>query len=165
MNSYNKIKVLKTSYTNIFSTFLIAGEEGIEPPLTVLETAALPLYYSPIVSAPDHRCITNEMNYTTGHSCLASKILFFCIQSEEKWQIEHCAIILSMLCKRKGVHIVGAIMQIRWNITKKCVRTQKQGTEIWRLKGMYILNKIQGAKVLSGLNCPNCFQGSGTKLC
>ncbi len=24
-----------------------AGEEGIEPPLTVLETAALPLYYSP----------------------------------------------------------------------------------------------------------------------
>lgn len=25
-----------------------AGEEGIEPPLTVLETAALPLYYSPI---------------------------------------------------------------------------------------------------------------------
>ena len=27
---------------------LRAGEEGIEPPLTVLETAALPLYYSPI---------------------------------------------------------------------------------------------------------------------
>ncbi len=26
----------------------LAGEEGIEPPLTVLETAALPLYYSPI---------------------------------------------------------------------------------------------------------------------
>ena len=25
-----------------------AGEEGIEPPLTVLETAALPLYYSPM---------------------------------------------------------------------------------------------------------------------
>lgn len=24
------------------------GEEGIEPPLTVLETAALPLYYSPV---------------------------------------------------------------------------------------------------------------------
>lgn len=28
--------------------FLRAGEEGIEPPLTVLETAALPLYYSPM---------------------------------------------------------------------------------------------------------------------
>ena len=27
---------------------LEAGEEGFEPPLTVLETAALPLYYSPI---------------------------------------------------------------------------------------------------------------------
>ncbi len=25
----------------------LAGEEGLEPPLTVLETAALPLYYSP----------------------------------------------------------------------------------------------------------------------
>ena len=30
----------------MFSGYL-AGEEGIEPPLTVLETAALPLYYSP----------------------------------------------------------------------------------------------------------------------
>lgn len=30
------------------SFFILAGEEGIEPPLTVLETAALPLYYSPI---------------------------------------------------------------------------------------------------------------------
>ena len=77
VNIYNKTKVLKTSYINIFSTFIIAGEEGIEPPLTVLETAALPLYYSPIVSAPDYRCITNEIDYTTGHSCLASKILFF----------------------------------------------------------------------------------------
>lgn len=28
--------------------FFKAGEEGIEPPLTVLETAALPLYYSPM---------------------------------------------------------------------------------------------------------------------
>lgn len=28
----------------------VAGEEGIEPPLTVLETAALPLYYSPMSS-------------------------------------------------------------------------------------------------------------------
>ncbi len=27
---------------------LTAGEEGLEPPFTVLETAALPLYYSPI---------------------------------------------------------------------------------------------------------------------
>ena len=74
---YNKTKALKTSYTNIFSTFFIAGEEGIEPPLTVLETAALPLYYSPIVSAPDYRCTTNEIDYTTGYSCLASKNLFF----------------------------------------------------------------------------------------
>ena len=30
------------------SASLRAGEEGFEPPLTVLETAALPLYYSPI---------------------------------------------------------------------------------------------------------------------
>ena len=77
VNIYSKTKVLKTSFINIFSTFFIAGEEGIEPPLTVLETAALPLYYSPIVSAPDYRCITNEIDYTTSHSCLASKILFF----------------------------------------------------------------------------------------
>ena len=32
------------------SSGVLAGEEGIEPPLTVLETAALPLYYSPMQS-------------------------------------------------------------------------------------------------------------------
>ena len=36
-----KKKALKTQS-------LLAEEEGIEPPLTVLETAALPLYYSSI---------------------------------------------------------------------------------------------------------------------
>lgn len=35
------------------SAFVIAGEEGIEPPLTVLETAALPLYYSPMSLADE----------------------------------------------------------------------------------------------------------------
>ena len=41
---------------------LEAGEEGIEPPLTVLETAALPLYYSPMyfVSAD-----ADERDYNT----------------------------------------------------------------------------------------------------
>lgn len=91
MKSYNKTKVQKMSYANILSTFFIAGEEGIEPPLTVLETAALPLYYSPIVSAPDYQCITNEMNYTTDHSCLASKNFIFCKQFEEKWHMACCA--------------------------------------------------------------------------
>ena len=32
-----------------FIRFLKAGEEGLEPPSTVLETAALPLNYSPMV--------------------------------------------------------------------------------------------------------------------
>ena len=30
-----------------FDIFLLAGEPGFEPRLTVLETAVLPLYYSP----------------------------------------------------------------------------------------------------------------------
>lgn len=50
-----------------------AGEEGIEPPLTVLETAALPLYYSPILLAdfpPPKKIITysnavSKKNFTT----------------------------------------------------------------------------------------------------
>ena len=37
----------------------LAGEEGIEPPLTVLETAALPLYYSPIFVSS----ATDKWNY------------------------------------------------------------------------------------------------------
>ena len=41
---------------------LEAGEEGIEPPLTVLETAALPLYYSPLLSFVK---TTDKGNYST----------------------------------------------------------------------------------------------------
>ena len=41
------------------NVFTRAGEERIELPLTVLETVALPLYYSPI------RFKTTEGNYTT----------------------------------------------------------------------------------------------------
>ena len=41
----------------------LAGEEGIEPPLTVLETAALPLYYSPRIST--------ENDYSIGILALA----------------------------------------------------------------------------------------------
>ena len=31
-----------------FDIFFLAGEPGFEPRLTVLETAVLPLYYSPV---------------------------------------------------------------------------------------------------------------------
>lgn len=44
------VPYVKNPKTLILSTFpgtIKTGEEGIEPPLTVLETAALPLYYSP----------------------------------------------------------------------------------------------------------------------
>lgn len=54
------------------SFFILAGEEGIEPPLTVLETAALPLYYSPVFLRW-HR--TNEGNYNIVTAVKAS--LFF----------------------------------------------------------------------------------------
>ena len=38
----------KQAVSRVFTGFhFVPGEEGIEPPLTVLETAALPLYYSP----------------------------------------------------------------------------------------------------------------------
>ena len=42
------------------SRLFLAEEEGIEPPLTVLETAALPLYYSSIcllISQPTNAII------------------------------------------------------------------------------------------------------------
>ena len=45
--AFNK-KDLKILIFQYLQVFLSAGEEGIEPPLTVLETAALPLYYSPM---------------------------------------------------------------------------------------------------------------------
>lgn len=41
---YLKTEIKKADNIDFFK----AGEEGIEPPLTVLETAALPLYYSPM---------------------------------------------------------------------------------------------------------------------
>lgn len=47
--------------------FVCTGEEGIEPPLTVLETAALPLYYSPIYG----RYLTDKGHYNTGVVSLA----------------------------------------------------------------------------------------------
>ena len=42
-----KISNTKSLQTLPFASFSLAGEEGFEPPLTVLETAALPLYYAP----------------------------------------------------------------------------------------------------------------------
>ena len=38
----------KTKEKALKTQSFLAEEEGIEPPLTVLETAALPLYYSSI---------------------------------------------------------------------------------------------------------------------
>ena len=35
-------------FGRLFCLFLQAGEEGLEPPFTVLETVALPLNYSPM---------------------------------------------------------------------------------------------------------------------
>ena len=44
-----KIKTLKyQGQMSMRISEFSAGEEGIEPPFTVLETAALPLYYSPM---------------------------------------------------------------------------------------------------------------------
>ena len=48
ISSFQKRKVIKRGKINVLSPFHVAGEEGLEPPLTVLETAALPLYYSPM---------------------------------------------------------------------------------------------------------------------
>ena len=60
----------------MFTGFL-AGEEGLEPPLTVLETAALPLYYSPnyyflVKKAGDNW--TAEMYYSMIFRALSSLI-------------------------------------------------------------------------------------------
>ena len=43
-------KIFGKTKRDALSASLSAGEEGFEPPLTVLETAALPLYYSPMYS-------------------------------------------------------------------------------------------------------------------
>lgn len=59
------------SYSAICQTLSsLAEEEGIEPPLTVLETAALPLYYSSIFWA----FLTAEVDYNTLLSDYASPI-------------------------------------------------------------------------------------------
>ena len=62
IGKFNKIsyKIEK----DVASTSFEAGEEGIEPPFTVLETAALPLYYSPK--------LFNEMYYSIGAGRKAS---------------------------------------------------------------------------------------------
>ena len=59
------------------SFFILAGEEGIEPPLTVLETAALPLYYSSLLN--NEHYITDSMNkasfiFTHFYSCRKASI-------------------------------------------------------------------------------------------
>ncbi len=46
--TYKQGILIVTNKKSLEHSRLSAGEEGIEPPLTVLETAALPLYYSPI---------------------------------------------------------------------------------------------------------------------
>ena len=45
---FNSLFHNKKSDTADAISLSLAGEEGIEPPLTVLETVALPLYYSPM---------------------------------------------------------------------------------------------------------------------
>ena len=47
-----------------FDIFLLAGEPGFEPRLTVLETAVLPLYYSPkkVGNLSDHPLVIVECN-------------------------------------------------------------------------------------------------------
>ena len=58
--SYMHIKITMLTLASLFS----AGEERIELPLTVLETAALPLYYSPIyssVNSPTNAIITQYL--------------------------------------------------------------------------------------------------------
>ncbi len=62
IGKFNKIsyKIKK----DVASTSFEAGEEGIEPPFTVLETAALPLYYSPM--------LFNELYYSIGAGRKAS---------------------------------------------------------------------------------------------
>ena len=47
LNTKNATKPCHIDFVAFLMFFQLAGEEGIEPPLTVLETAALPLYYSP----------------------------------------------------------------------------------------------------------------------
>ena len=44
----------------LFSSYHRAGEEGLEPPSTVLETAALPLNYSPV-----YHCESLALKYTS----------------------------------------------------------------------------------------------------
>ncbi len=48
VNNHLANKRPETLLLQLFPGKQKAGEEGIEPPLTVLETAALPLYYSPV---------------------------------------------------------------------------------------------------------------------
>lgn len=55
---------------SVYRLLTLAGEEGFEPPFTVLETAALPLYYSPMYLT----IIANELYYNTSIIYLASKI-------------------------------------------------------------------------------------------
>ena len=47
-NQSDTSKVKTSEPTNEFGCFTLAGVEGFEPPRTVLETAILPLYDSPM---------------------------------------------------------------------------------------------------------------------
>ncbi len=49
-DSNPRVPVPQTGVLTNFTNTAMAGIEGIEPPLTVLETAVLPLYYIPIIS-------------------------------------------------------------------------------------------------------------------
>ncbi len=64
----NVLGIIKKAGPNWFG--FLAGEEGLEPPLTVLETAALPLYYSP-------RSLTDELYCSISVYVLQGKISNF----------------------------------------------------------------------------------------
>ncbi len=90
----NVLGIIKKAGPNWFG--FLAGEEGLEPPLTVLETAALPLYYSP-------RSLTDELYCSILISVWQAKISnfpknsynLFC-KSKDPWGIPW----VFRLCKR-----------------------------------------------------------------
>ena len=52
INPYATLRVARENFSENQKSCVLARDEGIEPPPTVLETAVLPLYEPPILNPP-----------------------------------------------------------------------------------------------------------------
>ena len=106
-----KQKDLENAAAQLFKVIFPAGEERLELPFTVLETAALPLYYSPMsVFSPTKDIITQSRQSLQGIFLIFQHL--FCLFQA---QTSHCILPVSIpdnLIQLFPLHVLAAKMTL-----------------------------------------------------